>query len=175
MGIKDLPGLPDAVFVIDSGKEQIAVREAHALDIPVVAVVDTNCNPEDVDQVIPGNDDALRAIRLFTSKTADAVLEGRAVYEQAQLEAAKAQEAAEAAAAAAQAGAEAAKYEGTPEELEEVAEVYDPDELLPPHLRPRAVPETQEGEGAEETGETEETQEPQKSTEEAGEERPPEG
>ncbi len=175
VGIKDLPGLPDAVFVIDSGKEQIAVREAHALDIPVVAVVDTNCNPEDVDQVIPGNDDALRAIRLFTSKTADAVLEGRAVYEQAQLEAAKAQEAAEAAAAAAQAGAEAAKYEGTPEELEEVAEVYDPDELLPPHLRPRAVPETQEGEGAEETGETEETQEPQKSTEEAGEERPPEG
>ncbi len=166
------------MFVIDSGKEQIAVREARALDIPVVAVVDTNCNPEDVDQVVPGNDDALRAIRLFTSKIADAVLEGRAVCEQARLEAAKAQEAAEAAAAAAEAGAEAAQYEGTPEELEEVAEVYDPDELLPPHLRPRAVPETQEGEGAEDTGETQETQEAQeakKSSEEGGEERPPEG
>ncbi|MEE9233870.1 MAG: 30S ribosomal protein S2 [Candidatus Acidoferrales bacterium] len=150
-GIKDLPGLPDAMFVIDSGKEQIAVREAQRLDIPVVAVVDTNCDPEEIDHVIPGNDDALRAIRLFTSKIADAVLEGRGLYEQARLEAAKAEEAAQAAAAAAEAGGEAAPaYEGTPEALEEVAEVYDPDELLPPHLRPRPLPEAEEA-GKEET------------------------
>jgi small subunit ribosomal protein S2 len=76
-GIKDMPGLPDVVFVIDSNKEAIAVKEARRLGIPVVAIVDTNCDPDEVDWVIPGNDDALRAIRLFTSKIADAVVEGR--------------------------------------------------------------------------------------------------
>jgi small subunit ribosomal protein S2 len=75
-GIKNLAKLPDAVFVIDSNKEQIAVREARKLGIPVVAVVDTNCDPTEVDYVIPGNDDALRAIRLFASKIADSVVEG---------------------------------------------------------------------------------------------------
>src|SRR5919109_198015 len=75
-GIKELTRLPDAVFVIDSNKEQIAVREARKLGIPVVAVVDTNCDPTEVDYVIPGNDDALRAIRLFASKIADSVVEG---------------------------------------------------------------------------------------------------
>jgi small subunit ribosomal protein S2 len=75
-GIKNLIRLPDAVFVIDSNKEQIAVREARKLGIPVVAVVDTNCDPTEVDYVIPGNDDALRAIRLFASKIADSVIEG---------------------------------------------------------------------------------------------------
>src|SRR2546430_14083482 len=75
-GIKNLNKLPDAVFVIDSNKEQIAVREARKLGIPVVAVVDTNCDPSEVDYVIPGNDDALRAIRLFASKIADSVVEG---------------------------------------------------------------------------------------------------
>jgi small subunit ribosomal protein S2 len=78
-GIKDMPGLPDVVFVIDSNKEAIAVKEARRLGIPVVAIVDTNCDPDEVDWVIPGNDDALRAIRLFTSKIADAVVEGRAL------------------------------------------------------------------------------------------------
>jgi small subunit ribosomal protein S2 len=78
-GIKDMPGLPDVVFVVDSNKEAIAVREARKLRIPVVAVVDTNCDPDMVDYVIPGNDDALRAIRLFASKIADAVIEGRAL------------------------------------------------------------------------------------------------
>ncbi len=68
--------LPDAIFVIDSNKEQIAVREARKLGIPVVAVVDTNCDPTEVDYVIPGNDDALRAIRLFASKISDSVAEG---------------------------------------------------------------------------------------------------
>ena len=75
-GIKELNRLPDAIFVIDSNKEQIAVREARKLGIPVVAVVDTNCDPSEVDYVIPGNDDALRAIRLFASKVADSVIEG---------------------------------------------------------------------------------------------------
>jgi small subunit ribosomal protein S2 len=75
-GIKELNRLPDAIFVIDSNKEQIAVREARKLGIPVVAVVDTNCDPSEVDYVIPGNDDALRAIRLFASKIADSVAEG---------------------------------------------------------------------------------------------------
>ena len=78
-GIKDMPGLPDVVFVIDSNKEAIAVKEARRLGIPVVAIVDTNCDPDEVDWVIPGNDDALRAIRLFTSKIADSVVEGRAL------------------------------------------------------------------------------------------------
>jgi small subunit ribosomal protein S2 len=78
-GIKDMPGLPDVIFVIDSNKEAIAVKEARRLGIPVVAIVDTNCDPDEVDWVIPGNDDALRAIRLFTSKISDAVIEGRSL------------------------------------------------------------------------------------------------
>ena len=76
-GIKDMNGLPDLLFVVDSNKEAIAVEEARKLGIPVVAVVDTNCDPHKVDHVIPGNDDALRAIRLFTTKIADACVEGR--------------------------------------------------------------------------------------------------
>jgi len=75
-GIKEMPGIPDILFVIDSGKEDIAVREAKKLDISIVAVVDTNSDPTPVDYVIPGNDDALRAIRLFSTKIADAVLAG---------------------------------------------------------------------------------------------------
>ena len=91
-GIKDIPGLPDALFVIDSQNEQIAVREARKLGIPVVAIVDTNCDPDEVDFVIPGNDDALRAIRLFTSKIADSVVEGHALAKEAVPEAEKAAE-----------------------------------------------------------------------------------
>jgi len=78
-GIKNMRRLPDALFVVDSNNEAIAVKEARKLGIPVVAVVDTNCDPTVVDYVIPGNDDALRAIRLFTSKIADSVVEGRAL------------------------------------------------------------------------------------------------
>jgi small subunit ribosomal protein S2 len=77
-GIKNMRRLPDAIFVVDSSNEAIAVKEARKLGIPVVAVVDTNCDPTVVDYVIPGNDDALRAIRLFTSKIADSVAEGAA-------------------------------------------------------------------------------------------------
>ena len=82
--------LPGAVFVVDPKKEKIAVNEARKIGIPSIGVVDTNCNPEDVDYLIPGNDDAIRAIRLLASKIADAVNEGRQIYEkQMQTEEAK--------------------------------------------------------------------------------------
>ncbi len=75
-GIKGMKKLPDALFIIDPRKERIAVAEARKLGIPIVAIVDTNCDPDEIDYVIPGNDDAIRAVRLLTSKIADAVLEG---------------------------------------------------------------------------------------------------
>lgn len=81
-GIKEMKRLPDAIFIIDTNKEEIAVKEANRLGIPVVAVVDTNCTPEGVRFVIPGNDDALRAVRLFTSRIADAILEGQQMAQQ---------------------------------------------------------------------------------------------
>ena len=80
-GIQDMNRLPDAVYVIDSNREEIAVHEARKLRIPVIAIVDTNCDPGKVDYVIPGNDDALRAIKLFTSRLADAIIEGRQMRE----------------------------------------------------------------------------------------------
>src|SRR5829696_9993671 len=83
-GIRGMSRLPDAVFVVDTRKEKIAVDEARKLKIPVIGVVDTNCDPDEVDFVIPGNDDALRAIRLFASKIADAVLGGRGIRESSQ-------------------------------------------------------------------------------------------
>ena len=78
-GIKDMKRLPDMLFIIDVRKEEIAVAEANRLGIPIVAVVDTNCSPEGIDAVIPGNDDALRAIRLFASRIADSIIEGRQI------------------------------------------------------------------------------------------------
>jgi len=101
-GIRQMSRLPDAVFVVDTKKEKIAVDEARKLKIPVIGVVDTNCDPDEVDYVIPGNDDALRAIRLFVSKIADAILAGRAMRESkiAEEDAARAEEAAQADAAA---------------------------------------------------------------------------
>ena len=80
-GIKGMKNLPDAVFVIDTRKEAIAVAEARKLKVPVIGIVDTNCDPDEVDHVIPGNDDALRAIRLFASRMADAINTGRALRE----------------------------------------------------------------------------------------------
>jgi small subunit ribosomal protein S2 len=85
-GIRNMSRLPDALFVVDTRKEKIAVDEARKLKIPVIGVVDTNCDPDEVDYVIPGNDDALRAIRLFASRIADAVLGGRGLRESAQVE-----------------------------------------------------------------------------------------
>jgi len=78
-GIKSMTRLPDAVFIIDVKKEEIAVAEANRLGIPIVAVVDTNCSPEGIDYVIPGNDDALRAVRLFASRISDAIIEGNQI------------------------------------------------------------------------------------------------
>jgi small subunit ribosomal protein S2 len=94
-GVENMAALPDALFVIDSHAEEIAVREARRMGVPVVSIVDTNCNPDVVEWVIPGNDDALRAIRLFTSKIADAVLEGRQAFEQTQIAGQKVAEGAE--------------------------------------------------------------------------------
>ena len=76
-GIKDMEKLPDAIFIVDPKKEKLAVAEAIKLSIPIVAIVDTNCNPEEIDYVIPGNDDAIRAVKLISSVIADAVIEGK--------------------------------------------------------------------------------------------------
>ena len=76
-GFKEMTSLPDALFIIDPTKEQIALAEARRMGIPVVAIVDTNCNPEDIDYPVPANDDAIRAIRLISSKIADAIIEGK--------------------------------------------------------------------------------------------------
>ncbi len=93
-GIRLMSKLPDAVFVVDTHKEKIAVDEARKLKIPIIGIVDTNSDPDEVDYVIPGNDDALRAIRLFVSRIADAVLSGRALREAVQAEASAAADAA---------------------------------------------------------------------------------
>ena len=141
-GIKEMPGLPDYLFVIDSNKEEIAVREARKLGIPVVAVVDTNCDPDMVDLPIAGNDDALRAIRLFSSKIADAVIESKALATEQEF------------------AAEKVEADETPiEEIPEYTQYVDPryaeqlmiesipDEDLPSVSLPRKGPAT---EGAEE-------------------------
>ncbi len=118
-GIKNMSRLPDAIFVIDSNKEQIAVREARKLGIPVVAVVDTNCDPSEVDYVIPGNDDALRAIRLFTSKISESIAEGAQLMTDKQV--ADMQAAADAAQAATEAPAEEAGIDASEDiSMEEV-------------------------------------------------------
>jgi len=109
-GIKDMPALPDVMVVIDSSKEEIAVREARKLNIPVIAVVDTNSNPDVVDFVIPGNDDALRAIRLFASKVSDAVIEGHQMASEPQFAAQTAGAAAAAEGAALTGVGESARY-----------------------------------------------------------------
>ena len=75
-GIRDMKGMPGARFIVDPKKERIAVKEARILNIPVVGIVDTNCDPDDVDYIIPANDDAIRAVKLISSKMADAVIEG---------------------------------------------------------------------------------------------------
>jgi len=135
-GIKNMSRLPDAIFVIDSNKEQIAVREARKLGIPVVAVVDTNCDPSEVDYVIPGNDDALRAIRLFTSKISESIAEG------AQLMTDKQVADMQAAADAAQAAAVAPPVEET---AVDAAEDISMEEVLGPgtHKKPVAAEEAE--------------------------------
>jgi len=104
-GIKAMNRLPDIVFIIDVRKEEIAVAEANRLGIPIVAVVDTNCSPEGIDYVIPGNDDALRAVRLFASRIADSILEGQQIATEGGVVAQSEADAAEGDAAAATTGA----------------------------------------------------------------------
>ena len=86
-GIKGMEKLPGALFIVDPRKEKIAVSEARKLGIPIVAIVDTNCDPDDVDYVIPGNDDAIRAVKLIASTMANAIIEGRQGEETAEAEA----------------------------------------------------------------------------------------
>ena len=95
-GVKNMKGLPKAMFIVDPHKERIAVSEARKLNIPIVAIVDTNCNPDEIDYVIPGNDDAIRAVKLIAGAMADAVLEGRQGQQDAPAEETEAAEAAEA-------------------------------------------------------------------------------
>jgi small subunit ribosomal protein S2 len=138
-GIKNMSRLPDAIFVIDSNKEQIAVREARKLGIPVVAVVDTNCDPSEVDYVIPGNDDALRAIRLFASKIADSVVEGSQLLSDKQAaDMAAGVERAEAAAAA-EAAAQDAAAPAAAEEAPADTEDINMEEVLGQGVRKKAV------------------------------------
>jgi small subunit ribosomal protein S2 len=102
-GIKDMDDLPGAVFIVDPKREHIAVREAKKIGIPVIAITDTNCDPDDIDYIIPGNDDAIRSIRLITSKIADACIAGHELAEEkirAEAEAAKEEEEKQAAAVA---------------------------------------------------------------------------
>ena len=115
-GIKDIRKLPDAVFVIDPGQEAIAVREARKLGIKVIAIIDTDCDPDLVDYKIPGNDDAIRAIRLFCSLMAEAVNEGKALCDQARMEAEAAQAESEAASEEEPAGEEPADDAATASE-----------------------------------------------------------
>lgn len=103
-GIKDMNKLPDALFIIDPRKERLAVAEAHKLNIPIISIVDTNCDPDEIDKLIPGNDDAIRAVRLLTGKMADAVVEATQGAEEKAREQAAAQEKEQEAAAAKEEG-----------------------------------------------------------------------
>lgn len=145
-GIRDLERLPDALFVVDPKKESIAVAEANKLGIPVIGLVDTNCDPELVDYVIPGNDDAIRTIRLFASKIADAYMAGSGKLREDRMMRAKAQgtEVAEAAPAAAPAApvAEAPAAEAAPAAEEAAAEAAPAaEEAAPVEAAPAAVAE----------------------------------
>ena len=116
-GIKDMGNLPGALFVVDPRKERIAVAEARLLKIPIVAIVDTNCDPDEVDYVIPGNDDAIRAVKLLASKMADAIIEGRQGIDAAEQEAAAAAEAADVEPAEEAATENASEQEAAKEEI----------------------------------------------------------
>jgi small subunit ribosomal protein S2 len=128
-GIKSMNRLPDIVFIIDVRKEEIAVAEANRLGIPIVAVVDTNCSPEGIDYVIPGNDDALRAVRLFASRIADAILEGQQIATEGGVAQAEADAAGTDAAAPSEAGI--AETPAAPAAIE-AAEATQPVEAVPP-------------------------------------------
>jgi len=133
-GIKNMDDIPGAVFVVDPKKEHIAVREARKLGIPVVAIADTNCDPDEIDYIIPGNDDAIRAIRLVCSKIADACIEGHGIAEERLKAEAEAQAARE---KEGEAEAEAPQAEEKPQEAPEGGP-----EII--HVRKEQAPETEE-------------------------------
>ena len=122
-GIKDMPKLPGAIYIVDLKKEHIALQEARKLDIPVVAIVDTNCDPDEVDFIIPGNDDAIRAIKLITGKLADAIAEVRHVETE---------------------GTEVEEAEGEEETLEEAKAIADEDLVMGPKEPEGDVPDAVE-------------------------------
>ena len=84
--MKDFNGLPDALFVVDIGREYLSIKEANLLSIPIIALVDTNCNPDPIDYVIPGNDDAIKSIKLFSGKIADIILAGKGKFQKDQID-----------------------------------------------------------------------------------------
>ena len=135
-GIKSMSRLPDMVFIIDVRKEEIAVAEANRLGIPIVAVVDTNCSPEGIDYVIPGNDDALRAVRLFASRISDAILEGQQIATEGGV-VAQAEEGAETAEGAAVSETDAAPLA---EEPSQAAEPVDDGVSVEPAIEPTTAP-----------------------------------
>jgi small subunit ribosomal protein S2 len=146
-GIKEMANLPDALFVIDTRLETIAIQEARKLGIPIIGVADTNCDPDEIDYIIPGNDDALRAIRLITNTIAKAYLEGRSIYEAQQKELAEqmekqrqlqAQQAAAAREAAARAAAIAAAEAAARKAAAEGKEAVEPGAPLPEVATPPA-------------------------------------
>ena len=138
-GVRDLGQLPDALFVVDPKRESIAVAEANKLGIPVIGVVDTNCDPELVDYVIPGNDDAIRTIRLFASRIADAYLSGAGKLQEDQM--IRAKDAPESAAPVAEAAPVAAPAPAAPAEAARAEEAAAPAEATP---APEAAPSTPE-------------------------------
>jgi small subunit ribosomal protein S2 len=138
-GIEDMGGLPGALFVVDLKQERIALLEARRLNIPVVAIVDTNCDPDEIDYPIPGNDDAIRAIRLMVGKMADAVLEGRAEHESREAEERAAEEAAAAAAEESAVGVAAAVPAA--EELVADAEQFPAETSAAEEPEPAAAPD----------------------------------
>ncbi|MDE0214809.1 MAG: 30S ribosomal protein S2, partial [Deltaproteobacteria bacterium] len=151
-GIKDIKKLPDAVFIIDPGHEAIAVREARKLGIKVIAIIDTDCDPDLVDYKIPGNDDAIRAIRLFCSLMAEAVREGQALGDQARMEAeaARAEEAEEGEPAGGEAAGESAADEAVAEPSPEAPQAQAPAE--PGAAEQAAAPESAPAAPAEGSG-----------------------
>ena len=173
-GIKEMGKLPEAMFVVDPKREEIAVKEARKLGIPVIAVVDTNCDPDLIDHVIPGNDDAIRSIRLFASKVADAVIEGQQLVGAGEIGVVEAPaEAAPAAAAPKEATPEEASVEETaaPEVTEESPEAAPEEASVEETAAPEVTEESPEA--APEEAPVEETAAPE-ATEESPEAAPEE-
>jgi small subunit ribosomal protein S2 len=145
-GIKDMTRLPGAVFIIDPNKEAIAVKEANKLGIPVVAVVDTNCNPDNIDYVVPGNDDAIRAIRLFAARIADACVDGAQLRKDAKQTEAEGRDEAVAKEAKNEETTTAAKVEQEKTEVEEKTEAVEKTETPAAAEETSAAVETEKSE-----------------------------